>query len=113
MKNNKGQALVEFIIVLPIFLLLMISIIDFGNIILKKYSLENDVDVIADMYKENKYSDINNYISDKDIIINYSEENDLFNISLSKDIKINSPMLTVILGKTYEISTTKSIYKNE
>jgi len=41
MKNNKGQALVEFIIILPIFLLLIISIIDFGNIISKKYSLEN------------------------------------------------------------------------
>ena len=39
MKNNKGQALVEFIIILPIFLLLIISVIDFGNIISKKYFL--------------------------------------------------------------------------
>ena len=37
MKNNKGQALVEFIIVLPILLLIIISIVDFGNIISKKY----------------------------------------------------------------------------
>ena len=32
MKNSKGQALVEFIIVLPILLLIIMAIIDFGNI---------------------------------------------------------------------------------
>ena len=39
MKNSKGQALVEFIIVLPILLLIIMAIIDFGHIFTKKYSL--------------------------------------------------------------------------
>jgi len=111
MKNNKGQALVEFVIILPIFLLLIISIVDFGNIITKKYSLENDIDVIANMYKEEKYDDINNYINSKNIKVSYSNEDKLLVINISKDISIISPMLNLIFGKTYEISTEKSIYK--
>ena len=110
MKNNKGQALVEFIIILPVFLLLIISVIDFGNIISKKYSLENDIDVISDMYKEGKNSEINTYIKDKDININYSNKEDLFTIKLSKDVKVISPMLNLIFGKSYEINVEKSIY---
>ena len=113
MKNNKGQALVEFIIVLPIFLLLIISVIDFGNIISKKYSLENDIDVISDMYNDSKYEEINRYADKKDIIVTYSNEGELFVINLSKDIKIISPMLNVVFGRIYEVNVEKSIYKNE
>lgn len=110
MKNNRGQALIEFIIILPIFLLLIISVIDFGNIISKKYSLENDIDVISDMYKENKYEEINVYIKEKDIKVSYTNEDELLNISLSKEIKIISPMLNLIFGKNYDINVEKSIY---
>lgn len=113
MKNNKGQALVEFIIVLPIFLLILISIIDFGNIISKKYSLENDLDTVVDLYNSEEYSKINEYADSKDIKLSYKEENDFLVINLNKNIKITSPMLSVIFGKTYDISTSKSIYKNE
>ena len=113
MKNDKGQALVEFIIILPIFLLLIISVFDFGNIISKKYTLENDIDVVADMYIEEDYNGINNFVNNKNIKISYSEESNLFTINLSKNVKISSPFLNVVLGKDYEIKTSKSIYKNE
>ena len=48
--NNKGQALVEFIIVAPILLLIFVALIDIGNIFLKKYDLNNDdIDFIESM----------------------------------------------------------------
>ena len=111
MKNNKGQALVEFIIILPIFLLLIISVIDFGNIISKKYSLENDLDTVVDMYKSDDYTSINTYIANKDIKINYSDKEEFLNIELTKDIKIISPMLNLIFGKNYNISVSRDIYE--
>ena len=113
MKNNKGQALVEFVIILPVFLLLIISVVDFGNIIIKKYSLENDIDVLSEMYVSKNYEEINKYVNDKNIKIAYSNENDLYKITLSKDVNIISPMLNIVFGKAYEVSTEKSIYKNE
>ena len=111
MKNNKGQALVEFVIILPIFLLLIMSLIDFGNIITKKYALENDVDVIGNLYEENKYDDINTYVSDKNLKINYSNQNNLFVINISRDVNIISPLVNLVVGKTYSISVEKSIYR--
>lgn len=111
MKNNKGQALVEFVIILPIFLLLIMSLIDFGNIIAKKYSLENDIDVISDMYKDSKYDEINTYISDKNIKINYSNKDNLFVINISRDINVISPLVNLVVGKTYNVNVEKSIYR--
>lgn len=113
MRDNKGQALVEFIIILPIFLLLILSVIDFGNIISKKYSLENDIDVVVSLYKEEKSTEINNYIKKNNLKIDFTNEGELFVIKLEKDVKVMSPMLNLIFGKTYQINVEKSIYKNE
>ena len=39
--NRKGQALVEFVLILPIFIMILFSIVDFGMIFNKKNELEN------------------------------------------------------------------------
>ena len=111
MKNNKGQALVEFIIVLPILLLIIMAIIDFGNIFTKKYTLENDLDTISSMYKEGEYTKINSYVSDKNINIKYEKDDEFTTIKLSKTIKVNTPILNNILGKNYKITTSKVMYE--
>jgi len=111
MKNNKGQALVEFIIVLPILLLIIMAIIDFGNIFTKKYSLENDLDTVSSMYKEEDYDSINDYVREKNLSIAYKKEDKFLVISLSKNIKVNTPILNNILGKDYKITTSKTIYE--
>ena len=75
--------------------------------------MENDVDVISDMYKENKRNEIELYAKQKNISVNYEFEEDLVNINLSKDINIISPILNVVFGKAYEINVEKSFYANE
>lgn len=109
-KNNKGQALVEFIIILPIFLLLLISTIDFGNIYIKKMSLENDLDLVYDLYKDKEYTKINDYITSKDISVTYEEVDDFTNIKLEKDINVFSPVLVSILGKDYKVEVERTLY---
>ena len=111
MKNNRGQALVEFVIVLPILLLVIMTIIDFGNIFTKKYSLENDLDVISNMYREEKYNSINKYVNDKNISINYENEDEFIIINLNKTIKINTPILNNIIGKNYKLTASRAIYE--
>ena len=39
--NRRGQALVEFVLILPIFLLILFTIVDFGNLLAKKKSIRN------------------------------------------------------------------------
>ena len=69
MKNNKGQALVEFIIILPVIILLIMCIVDFGNIISNKYKLENDLDTVVKLYENN--DDISKYIEERNEFIVY------------------------------------------
>ena len=46
--NNKGQALVEFVLILPVFILILFVIVDFGMIISTKNSLENkSLDIVS------------------------------------------------------------------
>jgi len=111
MKNNKGQALVEFIIVLPILLLLIMAIIDIGNIFVKKYSIENDLDVVYDMYKLGDNDGINNYVKEKELKIDYEKNGEFLVINLSKLTKINTPILNNILGYNYKIEASKVIYE--
>ena len=111
MKDNKGQALVEFIIVLPILLLIIMAMIDFGNIFIKKYSLENDLDIVYNMYREERYNDINKYVKNKKIVINYKTDNEYITINLSKIVKINTPILNNIIGKNYKITTSRTLYE--
>ena len=63
MKNNKGQALIEFILILPILLILTIGIFDLFNIQNKKYELANDLDYISELYINNKENEIEEYLS--------------------------------------------------
>ena len=46
--NRKGQALVEFVLILPVFILILFAIVDFGTILSKKNELENDsMDIVS------------------------------------------------------------------
>ena len=112
MKNNKGQALVEFVIILPVLLLLIMSIVDFGNIILSKYSLENDIDVVYELYQDNNFESIEAYVENKNLKINYQVRDKFLIISLDKNLNILCPILKPILGNNYKVSVEKSMYEN-
>ena len=99
MKNNKGQALIEFIIILPIFLILIISLIDLGNIFMKKSSLENNLDTIVTMYKEDKTDEIKDYALKNNLDVAISNDDKFKKFTIKKSIKLTSPMLIVVLGR--------------
>ena len=73
--KNRGQALVEFVLIIPIFLMILLAIIDFGNIFHTKYTLQNDLDLITNLYKEKKEDDYLNYASNNKIGLNIKNDN--------------------------------------
>ena len=113
MKNNKGQALIEFIIILPIFLLLIISLVDFGNIFIKKNSLENDIDTIVSLYKEDKTDDIKDYALKNNLDVAISNDNNFKKFTIKKKVKLTSPLLIVPFGEYYDITTEKDVYAKQ
>ena len=65
--NKKGQALVEFIIIMPVMLFILLGIIDFGTYNYNLNKLEGILNNVSDMYKNNESIDeIRKYLSNND-----------------------------------------------
>lgn len=109
--NNKGQALVEFVLILPVFILILFVIIDFGMIINTKNSLENrSVDVVSFVKNDKTNEEIRGLYKDINIDITYN--NDYINIVLSKDVDVITPGLNRILSDPYTVKVERVIYND-
>jgi len=109
MNNEKGQALVEFVIILPILIFIILAIIDFGNIMVKKNALQNDLDIVSEMYVSEP-SKIDSYLEKIDASVDYEYDGDYLTIILKKGVNIITPGLNLIYGSDYQINTSKTIY---
>lgn len=85
--NNKGQSLVMFVLLIPILLLIMILVIDIGNVLMEKQELDN-VNYMTIEYGLDNLEDIG--LENKLINMIAINDNSLSEISvLVKDGKIN------------------------
>ena len=105
MKNKKGQALIEFILILPVLLLILFMVIDFGKIILCKNHLENTLSSVV-VLKENN-GDIKTYLSHDEYKITYKIEDN--KIILETKLDLITPGLKNILKNPYKVSVERRI----
>lgn len=112
--SRKGQALIEFIIILPIFLFILFAIIDFGLIYSKKTNLENIVNDIVTMYeKDEPYEKIDQFIKKEYPKTNLqlkNEDNKFVSVIVSEELNILTPGLNLILANPYIIEAKRVIY---
>lgn len=115
-KNNKAQALVEFVLIIPIMLMLIFAIIDFSKIFYEKTKLENNTNDIIEFIKNNQNSeDIEEYIKriNKNTTVKMTDkDNNYKEVVLTKEIKITTPGLNLVIGNPYKIKV-KRVYQNE
>ena len=106
--NNKGQALIEFVLILPIFILILFSVIDFGIIFNKKSNLENDSVDIINLFKNGKSLDeiVDIY---KDNNIDVSNDGEYYKFTISTSINLITPGLNRILGDPYVIDVERVV----
>ena len=104
--NKKGQALVEFVIILPIAMLLIFSIIDLGRLLYAKndlYKNGNDIDEIKNaVKKENDY----------DVDIDISQRDDYTLVVVKRDLKPITPGLNYIADKVFNIEASRVVYND-
>lgn len=110
MRKNKGQALIEFILIMPIFLIILLSIIDYGNILYQKYQLENATENVIELYRNDNDLEINNIIEKEKISLDINSEDEYTKFTFQKNVKILSPGLTLVLGQNYKIISERIIY---
>ncbi|MBQ3021302.1 MAG: pilus assembly protein [Bacilli bacterium] len=99
--NKKGQALVEFIIILPILLFIMLAILDYGLLYYNKTKLENIITEVSKMYNNNEpEEEINNFIKSNDKNLKYTVtiEDKYTNIKLYKEHSFITPGIEKIFN---------------
>ena len=106
--NTKGQALVEFVLILPVFIFLLFAIFDFGMIFNKKNNLESSSADIIDLYKSGKSIDeIKGLYTKLNIVI---EPEDNYNKIVVEDkVKLITPGFNRIFGNPYKIQVVRYI----
>lgn len=110
MINKKGQALIEFVLLLPIIVILIFSSIDVLNLILKKNDLNtrlNDEIVLLENKKET-ISDLEIRLESENIDITFKQHDEYVTVIATKEIKWISPITTAIL-KNYTIQAKRVI----
>ena len=110
MKNNKGQALIEFILILPILLILTIGIFDLFNIQNKKYELANDLDYISVLYINNRENEALEYLNKKEILLTRVQNENFLELTLTKKVNLITPGLNKILENPFTITVKRSVY---
>lgn len=106
--NRKGQALVEFVLILPIFLLILFAVVDFGMILSKKNELENvSVDIIAMLKNNEDIADIRSLYPG--LSIDTHSDSKYTTIKIMCDVDVMTPGLNRVLGDPYEVVVERVI----
>lgn len=108
--NRKGQALVEFVLILPISIMILFSIVDFGMIFNKKNELENiSIDIInlLNNNNNNKIEEIQKEYPKVDIKLTNEEKYTI--VEISTKVNIITPGLNRVLGNPYIVKVERKI----
>lgn len=112
--KKRGQALVEFIIILPVLIMLFFGAIDFGRIILRKNELESITSYIVDLYNDgSSFEEIESYLKEnnpKNTLKVTNKDNKYLEFILEGEIDFITPGLNKILGSPYKTNVKRVIY---
>ena len=107
--NRRGQALVEFILILPVFIMILFTIVDFGSLLYTKNELQNQsTDIILLINNGEEIGMIEHTYSKVRIQVDSFGE-DYQKITLSKEINFITPFLDRILGSPYSVEVERIV----
>lgn len=107
--NRKGQALVEFVLILPIFIMILFLVVDFGTIYSRKASLENVTADIIDAIESGKdYNEVKEIYND--YMINISDAADYKKVVVADYVNLITPGIDLVIDDPYEIVVERYLY---
>lgn len=108
--NKKGQALVEFVIILPIFLLLILGVVDIGTILYNRTMLEGSMTDVISMYERGlDETEIKENLDLEDVNLEVLDSSNSLQFYLTKEIDIITPGLNLIFDNPYQLQVSRSI----
>ena len=110
--DRKGQALVEFVFILPIFLFILFVIYDFGMVFNRKNILISDSSDIVELYRNGKtIEEINGMYSD--VLVEVDSTSDYNKLTFTSNVKLITPGLNRVFGNPYKIKVERYIPNEE
>ncbi len=110
--NKKGQALIEFILILPIIILLLLAMMDIGKIFLTQSQLENDVEncLVTITADEKTLEEIKSIFKQQQIEVELLENQttNFLTIQAKREINFITPLFNQIL-KNYQVQVKRVI----
>ena len=114
MKNKRGQALIEFVMIMPVVILVIMGIFDLSNIAYRKYQLEASLDSVIGYYRSNQIDKMYVYANNEKINIQTNiEEGNMISFNVSKNVRTNTPFLSNIIGRNVKLEAKRVVYENE
>lgn len=114
MKNKKGQALVEFIIILPVLIMLFFGAIDFGRVIIRKNELESITGDVISLYKDgSSFEELEKFLKENNknnSLKVKNKDNKYIEFILESSVDFITPGLNKILGSSFKATTSRVIY---
>ncbi len=110
--KKRGQALVEFVIILPILLLILMGIMDMGRIYYTKITLEDEISDVVSLYDKGlSDNDIKDKLElgEEKIKLDTKVDGEFKEVILTKDIDILTPGLNLIFDNPYVLKVSRSI----
>lgn len=110
MKNNKAQALVEFVLLLPVIIMILFIVIDFASVFYKKNHLEGILDDVVVMVKNGlTKEEIVKSIDDHSIYYTIKTDGNTATITLEQKIDFITPFSGSIFNNNFKINTKRVI----
>ena len=112
LKKRTGQALVEFVIILPIFIFMILAVVDIGKILYLKNNLETKIEDIITMYDSTKNQELIFQKLDlkaEKLDLKIKQDQEYLEFLLEKKVEIITPGLNLIFKNPYIISTKRVI----
>lgn len=117
--NNKGQSLATFIIILPIIVLLIVLVLDYGLMSVEKRNITSDIKTSI-KYGLNNLENSNNSNDIKELIYKNIDQNkikkldiDITNNSVSIDIIVKYDSIFKIINNEIKLSYIGTIENNK
>jgi len=106
-KKNSGQALVEFVMIVPIILFLLFIIIDFSNVFYHKNRLERTLDDVVS-YVKNDEENISSMLDDN-VTYTLKEHGRYLTIEVTEKVVLITPFSNIFFDNPYSIETERTI----
>lgn len=116
--NKKAQALIEFVLILPVLIMLIFAVIDFGRIFVNQNQLESlSTSIIEYLKKNDEDGDVNKYlteITDVETDLKITKKSDEYtSVKLERKIALITPGLNLLLGNDYKVICERVIINEE